>query len=834
MILDKVYNPKDFEPEIASKWKNKKFFSTHDNAKKPFSLLLPPPNVTGKLHIGHALNTAIQDTIIRYKKLKGYDVFYITGMDHAGIATQSRVESNIYNQTGKSRHDLGREDFLKKVWEWKNEYSKSIRSQWEVLGLGLDYERERFTLDEKSNKAVNHAFVELYKQGLIYRGTRAISWDPKLKTALSNIEVIPKPTEQEMLYIKYPILNSDKHLLVATVRPETMLSDVAIIYNPADKRYNNLKNIQICHPLTNEVIPFIPDDYADIEFGTGIMKLSAHAEIDIDIIKKHNLEIKETINQDGYINASDSIFHGLERFEAREKIKKYLQDNNFLEKIEKTTSNVGYSERSGEAVEILVMPQWFVKMDKLSSLILEHLKTKDSVKFFPKRFSSTLRTWMENAHDWTISRQLWWGHRIPAWYKGSEIKVQVNCPGEGWIQDEDVLDTWFSSGLAPFSFLGWPDPNSESIINRYFPTSLLVTGYDIIFFWVARMYFFSLAFKNAKPFEHLLLTGLVRDEQGRKMSKSLGNGIDPMDVIAEYGADALRWFLTTNTTPGLDLRYSTEKVKSAWALCNKIWNIARYIQNLPDDLQNKYSPADKWINNRLVQLNKTIDKAFKKYELTIVGYELNKFIYSDFSSWYVELLKIMPNKKAALDNFKKLLLILHPLLPFITDYLYKTLYDKEILESKPLMLKTLNDEVIDQVQNVIKIVTILRKYREDNGISKKEILHYDVNIDLNQFILNSIDSLANARREVNKDSLFANGDLNVYIKQSKEQKQEYIKELEKKIAFLESEIKRAELMLQNKNFIAKAPAIKIQLEQDKLAKFNIELEQYKEELKWRS
>ncbi|QBF34554.1 valine--tRNA ligase [Mycoplasmopsis phocirhinis] len=834
MQLDKLYQPNKFESKISKKWKLKKFFSEHDQTKKPFTILLPPPNITGKLHLGHALNTSIQDAIIRYKKLKGFDVFYIAGMDHAGIATQSKVESNIYNLTGKTKHDFGREEFIKKIWEWKDEYSASIRQQWEVLGLGLDYERERFTLDEESNQAVNRAFIEFYKRGLIYRGTKAINWDPKLKTAISNIEVIAKPTEQNMLYIKYQIANSNEYLTIATVRPETMLSDVAVIYNPNDSRYNSMQNISLIHPLTKQNIPFIPDEYTEIDFGSGLMKLSAHAEVDIDLIKKHNLKINETIDQNGFINAPNSQFHKMERFQARKAIEKYLIENNLIVKIEKTISNVGYSERSGEPVEILVMPQWFVKMEQLNHTILDHLNTTQAIKFFPKRFKQTLKKWMQNAHDWTISRQLWWGHRIPAWYKDNQIKVQVNSPGEQWIQDNDVLDTWFSSGLAPFSFLGWPSENSNQVLNRYFPTSLLVTGYDIIFFWVARMYFFSLSFQNNKPFSQLLLTGLVRDEQGRKFSKSLGNGIDPIEVINQYGADALRWFLTTNTTPGLDIRYSEDKMRSAWGLCNKIWNIARYIQNLPDDTTKSNTAADNWIHNRMVKMNKKIDNAFKNYDLTVVGYELNKFIYNDFSSWYVELLKIMPNKNAALNNFKKLLIILHPLLPFISDYLYKTLFDEEILNSRPLRLRMIKQQNIIDVENIIKIVSILRKYREDNQISKKNVLFYDVNITKNQFNIDAIAKLANAQIKINNDTVYVDGDIVVNIEQSIEQKNEYINSIKSKIGELENEIERAQKMLNNPNFIAKAPSNKIELEQQKLQKYTKELEQYKEELKWKS
>lgn len=833
MILEKKYDPKQFENNIAKKWKDNKFFSTHDLSKPPFTIILPPPNVTGKLHIGHALNTAIQDSIIRYKKLKGFDVFYVAGMDHAGIATQSRVESNIYKQTGKTRHDFTREEFIDKIWEWKHEYSKSIHKQWETLGLSLDYDRERFTLDENSNAAVNEAFVKMYNEGYIYRGTKAINWDPKLKTALSNIEVISKPTEQNMLFIKYFIKDSADFLTIATVRPETMLSDVAVIYNPNDSRYNSLKNVTLIHPLTKEEIPFIADDYAKVDFGTGLMKLSAHAEVDIDIIKKHSLKIIETIDQNGQINCLSSQFHKMDRFEARKAIQEFLNQNDLLVKIEKTSSNVGYSERSGEPVEILVMPQWFVKMEKLNESILNHLKSKESVSFFPKRFKTTLQTWMENAYDWTISRQLWWGHRIPAWYKDGELKVQKDSPGEGWMQDPDVLDTWFSSGLAPFSFLGWPLKESKDTLQRYFPTSLLVTGYDIIFFWVARMYFFSLLFQNNKPFDDLLLTGLVRDEHGRKMSKSLGNGIDPMDVIDEYGVDALRWFLITSTTPGLDIRFSTEKIRAGWALCNKLWNIARYIQNLPDD-NNDISPADYWINNQLFELNQKIETAFEKYELTIIGYELNKFIYTDFSSWYIELQKIMPNKKMALENFRKLLILLHPLLPFITDHLYKILYSEEILLSNlNIFAKNENDQILD-IENIIKSVNILRKYRENKQISKKTTLFYDLNIEKNNFIIDSIFKLANASIKANTDTIFVDGNLIVNIQESEDLKNNYIEDLKNKITHLESEIKRAQNILNNPNFLAKAPTQKVEEEKEKLSKYTAELQQYQEELNWKS
>ncbi|WP_027334944.1 valine--tRNA ligase [Mycoplasmopsis felifaucium] len=829
--IDKLYDPKAFESIISKKWIDNKYFSTHDEVKRPFTVLLPPPNVTGMLHIGHALNQYIQDSIIRFKKLEGYDVFWITGMDHAGIATQSKVETILYNEEKLTKYDLGREKFLEKIWAWKDEYANRFKQQWNSLGLALDYERERFTLDKDSNDAVNKAFIELYNKGLIYKGEKAINWDPVLKTALSNIEVINTPTEQTMYYIKYLLKDSNDFLTVATVRTETMLSDVAVVYNPDDPRYKNLKSKIIVHPLTKKEIPLIADEYVDKKFGSGLMKLSAHAEVDIDIIKKHNLEINETIDKDGLINCPGSQFHKLTREQAREAIGEYLEQNNLLVKKEQTISNVGYSERTKVPVETLVMPQWFVKMDKFSQDILKHLDTKEAVKFYPSRFRLTLKKWMENVHDWTISRQLWWGHRIPAWYKGDETRVQIDSPGEGWIQDPDVLDTWFSSGLAPFSFLGWP--NDDSMLKRYFPTDLLVTGYDIIFFWVARMYFFSLEFTGLKPFKDVLLHGLVRDEQNRKMSKSLNNGIDPMKVITEYGSDALRFFLVTNTTPGMDIRYSNEKIKAAWALCNKLWNITRYIQSLEDDNTTEETPADLWISNKLAKLLAKIKKCISKYELTTIGTEINNFIYNDFSSWYIELLRITPNKKAAFKNLKSLLLIVHPFLPFVTDYLFNVVFGTELLDENLPIHKVSKSAKIAKIETVIKAVKILRKYREDKNISKKTTLSYDLNINKTDDLVKMINKLANAEIEENNDVLITDGTLKIYIKESNEVKQNYLDDLNKKIINVKFEIERASKMLDNENFIKKAPKDKIDLEKSKLENYKKQLAEYESEVsKW--
>ncbi|QSF13798.1 valine--tRNA ligase [Mycoplasma sp. Mirounga ES2805-ORL] len=830
MKLEKIYRPGDFEKNISEKWRSKKYFSKHDKSKPPFTILLPPPNVTGKLHIGHALDTAIQDTIIRYKKLSGFDVFYIAGMDHAGIATQSKVEKIIFEKEGLTRHDLGREKFLEKLWDWKYEYADHFRKQWSSLGLALDYTNERFTLDEQSNKAVNKAFINLYNKKLIYRGARAINWDPILKTAISNIEVINKPTEQIMYYIKYPIYKSNEYITIATVRPETMLSDVAVIYNPKDKRYNQNKNTMIKHPLTNELIPMIEDSYADMNFGTGLMKLSAHAEADIEIIKKHNLKIVETIDDAGRINCENSQFHGLTRDEARISITNYLKANNLIIKEEKTISNVGYSERSGAVTEVLVKPQWFVKMDTLAKKILNDLKTKEGIKFYPPRFKENLKKWMSNIRDWNISRQLWWGHRIPAWYdKNDNLKVQVDSPGEGWTQDEDVLDTWFSSGLAPFSFLGWP--NKSSKLKRYYPNSLLVTGFDIIFFWVARMYLFGLELTNSKPFDKVLIHGLVRAADGQKMSKSLNNGVDPIDIIDKYGADAMRWFLITNTTPGMDLRYSEEKIESAWGLCNKLWNISRYIQSVPND-NNKLSDFDKWIDQKLNSLKLKIDKWFKKYEFTLIGSEISKFIYNDFSSWYVEFLKVKPNKKAALNALKKLLLIIHPFLPFVTDEIYKNLFNKELLLNEySNEFKRINSSSKNRVvDNIINITRKIREYRESNNISKKETIYFDINIQKEDWLVDSIKKLANAEIRANSDYLIVCEKINIYIKEDENLKKIRIEKIQNEIKRLESEVARSRNILNNKNFMNKAPQNKIDEEKQKLNKYETELAKYKEEL----
>lgn len=832
--MEKTFNHKIVEKDRCKKWNDMKIFQTHDESKKPFTIILPPPNVTGNLHIGHALDNYISDTIIRFKKLQGYDVLWLPGTDHAGIATQAVVEKKLASQN-INKYQLGREEFIKKVWEWVDEYSKNIHNQWQKLGLALDYGFERFTLDDNSNEAVLKVFIELYENGLIYRDEKAINWDPVLETALSNIEVVPKETKQKMYYIKYPIKNSENFLEVATTRPETMFSDVALAINPQDSRANQLIKEIIIHPLTNKEIPIILSNKIDPNFGSGIMKVSAHAVDDIEIIIENKLPINECINKDGKLNDLAGEFKGLDRFEAREKIAHLLSQKGLLIKEEEVVSNIGYSERSKAPIEILVQPQWFVKMSEFSKMLLKDLRSDEGVKIFPPRFESTLENWMENAHDWTISRQIWWGHRIPAWYnEQNEIKVQIQKPEGNWKQDDDVLDTWFSSGLAPFVFLGWPQDKSK--LKRYFPTSLLVTGYDIIFFWVARMYFFSLYFMDQKPFEHLLLHGLVRDSQGRKMSKSLGNGINPIQVIDEYGSDVLRMSLIFNCTPGLDINYSDEKIQGAKLFANKFWNIARFVENIPVSITekidfNKLDEYDNWILNEYLTFKKNIEDAMDKYELTIIYKHIQDFVVDKFSNWYLEFLKFKENSYLIHYLFKQILILLHPFMPFLTDYVFEKLYHEELLCSN-LQTFALNKESSNNTPKIISLITALRKYREDKKISKSiELFFYLNNLVFSSIDLKIINKLSNFSWKENHDFSLKTESFEVFIIQSKQDKENEILELNKLIEFSQKEIEFNEKLINNPKFMEKANKNTIN---EKLANLKLhkeKLEFYKNQLK---
>lgn len=694
LTMPTKYDPKATEENRYDFWLKGKFFEAKgEEGKKPYTIVIPPPNVTGKLHLGHAWDTTLQDILTRTKRMQGYDVLWLPGMDHAGIATQAKVEGKL-REEGISRYDLGREKFLEKSWEWKEEYAKFIRQQWAKLGLGLDYSRERFTLDEGLSEAVKEVFVNLYEKGLIYRGEYIINWDPQTKTALSDIEVIHQDVQGAFYHMKYPLADGSGHIEVATTRPETMLGDTAIAVHPKDERYQHLIGKKAILPIVGREIEIVGDDYVDMEFGSGAVKITpAHDPNDFEIGNRHDLERILVMDEGGKMNENAGNYQGLDRFECRKQIVNDLQEQGVLFKIEEHMHSVGHSERSGAVVEPYLSTQWFVKMKPLAEEAIKLQQGDDKVNFVPDRFENTYMRWIENIRDWCISRQLWWGHRIPAWFhkETGEIYVGKTEPKdpENWEQDTDVLDTWFSSALWPFSTMGWPDEEAADF-KRYFPGNVLVTGYDIISFWVSRMIFQSLEFTDQKPFNDVLIHGLVRDSEGRKMSKSLGNGVDPMDVIEKYGADALRFFLSTGSSPGNDLRFYWEKVESTWNFANKIWNASRFaLMNMDGfqydeiDLSGKKSLADQWILTRLNETSEDITRLIDAYEFGEVGRLLYNFIWDDLCDWYIEMAKLPlygedeEAKKTTrsvlayvLDNTLRLL---HPFMPFITEEIWQHL-----------------------------------------------------------------------------------------------------------------------------------------------------------------
>jgi len=744
------YDPKAVEKGRYEWWVNGKFFEAKDAPdKQPYTIVIPPPNVTGKLHLGHAWDTTLQDILTRMKRMQGYDVLWLPGMDHAGIATQAKVEAKLRSE-GKSRYDLGREKFVEETWKWKEEYAAFIRKQWAKLGLGLDYSRERFTLDEGLSKAVKEVFVSLYKKGLIYRGEYIINWDPETKTALSDIEVVYKDVPGAFYHFAYPLSDGSGTIEIATTRPETMLGDTAVAVHPKDERYQHLIGKTITLPIVGRKIPIIADEYVDMEFGTGAVKITpAHDPNDFEVGNRHHLPRILIMNEDGTMNENAGKYEGMDRFECRKQIVRDLKELGVLVKIEDHMHSVGHSERSGAVVEPYLSTQWFVKMQPLAEAAIKLQQSEGKVHFVPERFEKTYLHWMENIRDWCISRQLWWGHRIPAWYhkETGEVYVDVEPPKdiENWEQDPDVLDTWFSSALWPFSTMGWPVKNAKDY-QRYYPTDALVTGYDIIFFWVSRMIFQGLEFTGKRPFKDVLIHGLVRDEQGRKMSKSLGNGVDPMDVIDQYGADSLRYFLATGSSPGQDLRFSYEKVESVWNFANKIWNASRFaLMNMNGlkfeeiDLSGEKSVADKWILTRLNETIETVTKLADKYEFGEVGRVLYNFIWDDFCDWYIEMAKLplYGDEEAAkkttrsilayvLDNTMRLL---HPFMPFITEEIWQNLpHEGESITTAawPTVNEALSDpEASEEMKLLVEIIRSVRNIRAEvnTPLSKKIKLH---------------------------------------------------------------------------------------------------------------
>ncbi|MBG0730525.1 valine--tRNA ligase [Mycoplasma sp. 'Moose RK'] len=824
--MENKYDFNLVEKNRNEKWQKKGRFFAKTNVKKPFSIITPPPNVTGQLHLGHAWNIFIQDTLIRFHKLEGFDTLFLPAVDHAGIATQAKVESLLAAEN-LTKFDLGREKFIKKCFEWKDQQYKKIKEQWNKLGICYDFSKERFTLDDQAKEAVSLFFIDLWKKGLIYRGNRAINWDVKLQTAISNIEVINKPVKQKMYYIKYFLENSSSFLTVATTRIETISSDVALAVNPKDKRFLHLVGKKVVHPLTKKLIKIISDSNVNINFGSGVMKISSHSLLDFEIMEKHGFSSSDCIDIYGNLNENVPDFNGLNRFLARDLIAKKLEKEGFLIKTKDIVSNVGFSQRSDEIVEILQQPQWFVKMDQLAKDLIEHLNSKDKVLFYPRNYEKKLRKWMENVHDWTISRQLWWGHRIPVWYKNNEIKVQIESPGKDWIQDEDVLDTWFSSGISAFVFLGWPQ-NLE-LFKSYFPSSLLVTGWDILFFWVARMYFSSLSVLKQKPFEKVLIHGLIRDENGKKMSKSLGNGVDPMEIIEKYGSDVLRQTLIFNSTPGKDIKFSIEKLNSAWNLNNKIWNIAKYISGLGEKATNP-DLIDRWMENKIFLFKREITKNTKKYNFSVIGSLIQNFIFGDFSSRYIELIKNRKNGYQARLLFQKILVILHPFIPFLTDFLMEKIFKIEILDQKKPLIRRFPD--VNQVENLLEIIDSLRAYREKFKISKKIILeYYVIGKEFKKEQIETIDRLSFGKWNENQGLIIKTNNFNISLKVPQEIIEKEKKEIDQKIEFLKKEILRAENILANQNFLNKAPAEKINLEKEKLEKFKEKLSFYQKNSK---
>ncbi|MDQ0429915.1 valyl-tRNA synthetase [Planomicrobium stackebrandtii] len=739
------YDPQSIEKGRYDWWVNNKFFEAKpESGKTPYTIVIPPPNVTGKLHLGHAWDTTLQDIMTRMKRMQGFDALWLPGMDHAGIATQAKVEGKL-KEEGRSRYDLGREAFLEESWKWKDQYAGHIREQWSKLGLGLDYSRERFTLDDGLSKAVREVFVKLYEKKLIYRGKYIINWDPNTKTAISDIEVIYKDVQGAFYHMRYPLADGSGHIEIATTRPETMLGDTAVAVHPKDERYQHLIGKKVILPIIGREMEIVADDYVDMEFGSGAVKITpAHDPNDFEIGNRHNLERVLIMHEDGSMNENAGKYEGLDRFECRKQIVKDLQDLDVLFKIEEHLHSVGHSERSGAVVEPYLSTQWFVDMKPLAAASVEAQKTDAGVNFVPDRFEKTYLHWMENIRDWCISRQLWWGHQIPAWYHNetNEIYVGHEAPAdaENWTQDEDVLDTWFSSALWPFSTLGWPEENDD--LSRYYPTDALVTGYDIINFWVSRMIFQALEFTGEKPFKDVLIHGLVRDAEGRKMSKSLGNGVDPMDVISEYGADSLRYFLATASSPGQDLRYSNDKVESVWNFANKIWNASRFaLMNMEGmtydqiDLSGKKSVADSWILTRLNETIEQVTELAERYEFGEVGRSLYNFIWDDFCDWYIEMSKLplygedeeakkMTRSVLAyvLDNTMRLL---HPFMPFITEEIWQNLPHQG--ESITIAAwPTVDDSLTDQSQSssmklLMDVIRSVRTIRSEvqSPMSKK-------------------------------------------------------------------------------------------------------------------
>ncbi len=828
-MLDTKYNHELVEKDKYENWKAKGYFEPNKEAKIPFCIVIPPPNVTGKLHIGHAWDTSIQDVLIRYKRMQGFNTLWVPGMDHAGIATQAKVDKKL-KEMGINPREMSREEWLKHAWDWKDEYANNIHDQWAKMGLSLAYSKERFTLDEGLSQAVKKVFVDLYNKGLIYQGEKIINWDPAAMTALSNEEVVYKDIPGAFYHLKYKLEDSEEYLDVATTRPETLFGDTAVAVNPNDERYKKYHGKKVVLPIVNRLIPIILDEHADMSKGTGCVKITPyHDPNDYEVGLRHDLPKIKCIELNGTMSENTGDYVGLDRFVAREKLITELKENELLLSVEEITHNAPFSERSGVLIEPMISKQWFVKMRPLADRVLENQNIRNSkVNFVPKRFEKIMNHWMEITYDWCISRQLWWGHRIPAWYRNEEVYVGIDAPtGEGWIQDADVLDTWFSSALWPFSTLGWPEVTDD--LKMYYPNNVLVTGYDIIPFWVNRMTFQGLEFLDKRPFEYCLIHGLIRDKSGRKMSKSLGNGIDPMDMIKQYGADALRYYLTTAVSNGMDLKFDEENLKSTWNFINKLWNASRFvlmnIDNLEDEDFTNLSDSDKWILSKYNKTIKNVTKFMDKFELNNAGTEIYNFIYDDFCDNYIEFAKFNMDSKTTKSILKKVLMgilkMLHPFMPYVTDEIYSKMpgvKDNIMVSSYPIFN---NKEIFtveeQKMANMIEFIKLYRKTYQENHMDKSVIVKF--NNDNDYTLVSKILKLNNVVQDDRKlkayQVSFKEFDVTIYFE--KEETEDDRQAKLKEISELEASINKRKSLLSNDNFVNRAPANLVLQEKEKLA-----------------
>ena len=864
--MSSKFQPQEVEAGKYQWWVDSGVFHPNEDPNaEPYSIVIPPPNVTGKLHLGHAWDVTLQDMIIRQKRMQGFDTLWLPGMDHAGIATQAKVEEKLRGE-GLSRYDLGREKFLEQTWEWKEEYASHIREQWAKMGISVDYRRERFTLDKGLSDAVKKVFVTLYEKGLIYRGEYIINWDPKAKTSLSDIEVIHKDVEGAFYHMNYPLADGSGFLEIATTRPETLLGDTAVAVHPDDERYQALIGKTVILPLVNREIPIIADEYVEQDFGTGVVKITpAHDPNDFEVGNRHNLPRINVMNDDATMNELAGKYEGMDRFAARKAIVKDLEEAGLLVKIEKHLHSVGHSERTDVVVEPRLSKQWFVKMGPLAEQAINAQREEgdNTVNFYPPRFNDAYLRWMENIHDWVISRQLWWGHQIPAWYhkETGEVFVGMEAPSdiENWTQDPDVLDTWFSSALWPFSTMGWPDEESADY-KRYYPTNTLVTGYDILTFWVSRMMFQGLEFTGKRPFKNVLIHGLIRDSQGRKMSKSLGNGVDPMEVIEQYGADALRWFLANGSAPGQDVRYSTDKMDAAWNFINKIWNASRYaLMNVGDltadqvDITGEKTLADKWILTRLNQTIGKVTELFEKFEFGEAGRLLYRFIWDDFCDWYIEMSKetLAGDDEAAklttrsilvyvLDNTLRLL---HPIMPFVTEKIWQSVPhvgESLVVATYPTVHpEQMDEKAAEEMEFLMDFIRSVRTVRNEmntplskpiNIIAKvSDAAHYAILKENESYIAR----FSNPEEFVYGEDVEAPSDAVTSVITGAEiylplagliNIEDEIARLEKEAEKLQQEVDRVEKKLSNEKFVAKAPAAVVEAERAKGADYQAQRE----------